>query len=137
MFLCGLGCGCLCTRNPRKRYTSNGGPFSVVLCLLLFLGGLGGGWVPGIPGRDIKPGSCFRCAVFDAVSWWFGVWLRTRNPRKRYIQGPDSDVLCLALFLGGLGCGCLPGIPGRDITRVLFQMCCVWCRSWCSWVGGV
>jgi hypothetical protein len=27
----------------------------------------------------------------------------TRNPRKRYNQGPVSDVLCLVLFLVFLG----------------------------------
>ncbi len=106
-----------------------------MLCLLLFLGGLGCGCVLGIPG--IKLGFCFRCAVFGAVPGWIVVWFCSRNPRKSYNQGPDSYVLCFVLFLGGLGRGCVPGILGRDIIRVLFQMCCVWCCSWCSWVGGV
>ncbi len=138
-----------------------------MLCLVLFVGGLGCDCVPGISGIDIKPGSCFRCAVFGAVPGrggarfrtrnprkrhktgpcfrcavfgavpgvpgWFGVWLRTTNLRKRYNQGPVSDVLCLVLFLGGSGCGGVPGIPGKEITSVLFQMCCVWCYSWVDW----
>jgi hypothetical protein len=61
------------------------------------------------------------------------VWLRSRNPRKTYNQGRVSDELCLVLFLCGLGCGCVPGIPGRDIIRVLFQMCSDRRCSWVDW----
>jgi hypothetical protein len=61
--------------------------------------------VSGIPGRDIKSGSCFRCAVFGAV--------------------PGVP--------GRVGRSCVPGIPGRDIISVLFQICCVWCCSFVGW----
>jgi hypothetical protein len=72
--------------------------------------------------RKIQSGSCFRCAVFGVVPGWIGVWLPTKNPRKRKNYGPVADVRSFLLFLGGLGSGCVTGIPGRDIFRVLFHM---------------
>jgi hypothetical protein len=48
------------------------------------------------------------------------VWWRTRNPRKRYNEGPVADVLCLVLFLvflGGLWCGCVLGIPRKRYNQ--------------------
>ncbi len=102
LFLCGLGCGCVCTRNSKKRYNR----FQIQICCVWCCSWVGGGG---------------------------GVWSRTRNPRKRYNGSPVSDVLCLVLFLGGLVCGCVPGTPGRDIIRVLFQICCISCCSLVDW----
>jgi hypothetical protein len=53
----------------------------------------------------------------------WGVVAYTRNPRKRYNQGPVSDVLCLVLFLvflGGWGVVAYLGFQGGDIIRVLY-----------------
>ncbi len=104
------------TRNPRKRY--NQGTVSDVLCLVLFRGGLGCCCVLGIPVRDIKPGSCFRCAVFDAVPGRVG---------RGCVPGiPGRDIKPVSCFRcavfgavpdvpGRVGRGCIPGILGRDI----------------------
>jgi hypothetical protein len=94
------------TRNPRKRYKT----------------------------RVLFQMCCVWCRSW--CSWAGGASLRSRNPRKRY--KPGSCLRC-AVFgvvsgvLGRVGRGCVPGIPGRDIIRVPFQMCCVWRCSWVDW----
>jgi hypothetical protein len=137
-FLGGLGSGCVPGIPGRDIIRVL---FRCVVLGVVFLGGLWCGCVPGIPERDIIrvlfQMCCVCCCsrvdwgvvaydtrnprkrynqgpVFGAVPRWIGVWLRTRNPRKRYNQVPISYMLCLALFLCGLGCDSVPGIPGRD-----------------------